>query len=122
MTAIETFSALPTPVKLWLFWMLAVQVWAVVYIKHAIARWVLLALLANLVAMMVVHRQFGPGPHMSIPHVLFWSPLLWSLVRAHRLRAPNSGHYSLWLKCLSLSIAVSLVMDYYKIGLLLARL
>lgn len=111
MTPIETFAALPAGVKLWLLWLFSLQLGALPFLKQVEARWVLAALLANIAAMMLLQRFYGGGHHMSLPHVLFWTPLLMLLWRRRSAIRQAGQPYLGWCAILSLSIAASLSID-----------
>lgn len=115
MSPLETFQALPTAVKLWLMWLFLLQLGAFAFWSKPGARWVLLALLANMASMVALQHFFGRGPHMSLPHVLFWTPLLAYFV-ARRGDVWRQGRfYAVWCALLCSSVAVSLVIDYQSV-------
>ncbi len=115
MSPMDTFSALSPGVKLWLIWLFMLQLGALPFLRHAEARWVMAALFANIGSMLLLQRLHGGGPHMSLPHLLFWTPLL--LLLWHRRAAIRQlgQPYLGWCAVLSLSIAISLSIDFVSV-------
>lgn len=111
MTPIETFSALHTGVKIWLVWLLALQLGAIFFWRRPEARWVLAGLCANIVSMSLLHQQFGPGEHMSLPHLVVWTTLLIYLFIRRGKILQQGKILVIWLSLLSLSVGVSLILD-----------
>ena len=112
MTPIEVFAAQPGGVKAWLLWLLAVNAASFLFIRRIEARWVLGAMLLNLAGMMNLFERYGGGPHMSLPHVILWTPLLVYLALRARLLKTYPGAYAAWLVALFVSDAISLGFDY----------
>lgn len=104
----------PNGVRAWLTWMFAINASAVFFLRHIPARWVLAAVPVNMLAMQLLLRFFGRGHHLSLPHVLLWTPLLIYLYcrRQELLAQPMTR---LWLMALFATDAVSLLFDYSSV-------
>lgn len=115
MTPLETFQALPGGVKAWLFWLFVLQLGALAFVRKPGARWVLLALAANIASMVTLQKLYGGGAHMSLPHILFWTPLLGYFLVKFRAVREQGPLYLSWAALLVGSITVSLIIDYSKV-------
>jgi len=98
----------------WLAWMFAVNASSVFFWRRFPARWVLAAVPANMAAMLVLVRLYGPGHHISLPHIVFWTPLLAYLVFMRREVFERSP-FGIWMACLFATDAISLVLDYRSV-------
>ena len=116
MSPIEVFAAQPPFLKAWLLWLFAINVASVVFLRRVEARWVLLAMILNVAGMAALPRFYGGGPHMSLPHVVLWTPLLVYLARRRHLVGNLPRPYAAWAALLFCSNAVSLVLDYANIA------
>lgn len=116
MTPLEAFAAQPAGLKAWLLWLFLVNALSVLFIRHTEARWVLAAMVLNVASMAAMLRLYGGGHHMSLPHVVLWSPLLVYLARHARSIASQSRLYAVWAALLFVSDAVSLAFDYTSIA------
>ena len=116
MSPIEAFAAQPPLLKAWLLWLFAINVTSVVFIRRIEARWVLFAMILNVASMAALLRLYGGGPHMSLPHIVLWTPLLaYLVIRRHLIRNPPRP-YAVWAVLLFSSNAISLAFDYANIG------
>ena len=118
MSVLEVLATQSTPMKLWLAWMFAVNLCSVFYLRQVAARWVLAATVANVVSMQLLLRFYGTGHHLSLPHVLFWTPLLIYLFLQRKSLLARSA-FGLWCVLLFLTDGVSLVLDYASLAKLL---
>ncbi len=76
-------------------------------------------MLLNLAGMMALLKLYGGGHHMSLPHVVLWTPLLAYLAfRARRLKTYPRA-YAVWLVALFVSDAISLGFDYVNVAKLI---
>ena len=91
--------------------MFAVNLAGALFWHRIPARWVLAAMAANMLSMLVLLRLYGAGHHISLPHVVSWTPLLAYLSFARREWAGRSP-FGIWMACLFATNAVSLVLDY----------
>lgn len=120
MSVIEVLAAQPAPMQAWLAWMFAANFCSVFFLRHTPARWVLAAMLANVVSMQLLLRLYGTGQHLSLPHVVFWTPLLIYLFMQRKSLLAWSP-FGLWCVMLFLTDSVSLVLDYAAVVKLLLR-
>jgi hypothetical protein len=116
MTPIEVFAAQPAGLKAWLLWLFTINVLSVLFVRRIEARWVLGAMLLNLAGMTTLLALCGGGHHMSLPHVVLWTPLLVYLVFRAPLLNTQPKPYAAWLGALSVSNAISLAFDYVNVA------
>lgn len=116
MTPIEAFAAQPGGLKVWLLWLFAVNVASLFFVRRIEARWVLGAMLLNLAGMATLLKLYGGGHHMSLPHVVLWTPLLVYLAFRARLLKTHPRAYAAWLVALFVSDAISLGFDYVNVA------
>jgi len=116
MTLFEAIAAQPAGLRLWLLWLFSVNIASVLFVRRIEARWVLGVMLLNLAGMTLLLRNFGGGHHMSLPHVLLWTPLLAYLASRARSLASQPTTYAAWLVALFVSDAISLVFDYLNLA------
>ena len=120
MSVIEVLAAQPAPMKAWLAWMFAINFCSVFFLRHVPARWVLAATAANVVSMQLLLRLYGTGHHLSLPHVVFWTPLLIYLFSRRNSLLARSP-FGVWCVLLFLTDLASLVLDYAAVVKLLLR-
>jgi len=100
----------------WLAWMGFINVIGGLYFIHRVeAKWVLLAMLGNVVVMNWLFMEFGYQRILGLAHVIFWTPLLVYLWR-RRDRWEMSQLSGKWLAVLFATNAISLVIDYADVG------
>jgi hypothetical protein len=118
MSVMEVLAAQSAPMKTWLAWMFAVNFCSVFFLRRVPARWVLAATAANIVFMQLLLRLYGTGHHLSLPHVVFWTPLLiYLFLRRNSLLARSP--FGVWCVLLFLTDLASLVLDYAAVAKLL---
>lgn len=118
MSVIEVLAAQSAPMKAWLAWMFAINFCSVFFLRRVPARWVLAATAANIVSMQLLLRLYGTGHHLSLPHVVFWTPLLvYLFLRRNSLLARSP--FGAWCVLLFLTDLASLVLDYAAVAKLL---
>jgi hypothetical protein len=120
MSTVEVLAAQSAPMKAWLAWMFATNLSSVFFLRHVPARWVLAATAANVLSMQLLLRFYGTGPHLSLPHVVFWTPLLLYLF-SRRNALLGWSPLGVWCVVLFLTDVVSLVLDYAAVVKLLLR-
>lgn len=112
MTPADVLAAQSAPMKIWLGWMFGINALSVFFLRHPPARWVLAAMVANVVAMLLLLRLYGTGHHLSLPHVVFWTALLIYLVVQRRRIRSGRPVYVAWCAALVATVAISLAFDY----------
>jgi hypothetical protein len=118
MSVMEVLAAQPAPMKAWLAWMFAINFCSVFFLRHVPARWVLAATAANIASMQLLLRLYRTGRHLSLPHVVFWTPLLiYLFLRRNSLLARSP--FGVWCILLFLTDLASLVLDYASVVKLL---
>ena len=120
MSAIDVLAAQSAPMQAWLAWMFATNVCGVFFLRHIPARWVLAATAANVLSMQLLLRLYGTGRHLSLPHVVFWTPLLIYLF-SRRNSLLGRSPFGIWCVVLFVTDAASLVLDYAAVMKLLLR-
>ena len=116
MTPLEAFAAQPAGVKAWVAWLFLVNAASVLFVRRSEARWVLAAMVLNILGMAALLRLYGGGPHTSLPHVVLWTPLLVYLgLRAKRIAA-GPRVYAAWAVLLFCSDGISLVLDTLNVA------
>lgn len=111
MTPFEVLAAQPGGMRLWLGWMFAVNFSSLFFLRRVAARWVLAAAIANAVSMRILLGLYGTGHHLSLPHVVFWTPLLVYL-SIKRYSLVERSPFGVWFVCLFVTDATSLALDY----------
>lgn len=120
MSAIDVLAAQSAPMKAWLAWMFAANFCSVFFLRHIPARWVLAAQAANVISMQLLLRLYGTGHHLSLPHVVFWTPLLiYIFSRRNALLAWSP--FGVWCVVLFMTDLASLILDYAAVAKLLWR-
>ena len=114
MSPIEVLAHQSAPMKAWLAWMFAANLCSVFFLRHYAARWVLAATVANVLSMQLLLRLYGTGHHLSLPHVLFWTPLMIYLY-SRRKTLLRWSPFGVWCAILFLTDTSSLVLDYIAI-------
>jgi hypothetical protein len=120
MSAFEVIAAQTMPIKAWLAWMFAINFASVFFLRHIPARWVLAAQIGNVISMQILLRLYGPGRHISLPHIAFWTPLLIYLF-SQRRSLSSKPVFGVWCIALCVTDFASLVLDYTALIKLLAR-
>lgn len=115
MTPLEAFAAQPAGLKVWLLWLFSINAVSIVFVRRHEARWVLAAMVLNVFSMALLMRLYGGGHHMSLPHVVLWTPLLAYIAMCSSAIAKQPRIYVVWAVLLSLSDAASLVLDYISL-------
>lgn len=114
MSSLDVLAAQSVPMKVWLAWMFAVNLSSVFFLRRIPARWVLAAVPANILSMQILFRLYGTGHHLSLPHIVFWTPLLVYLFIKRRSLVERSP-FGVWFVCLFVTDATSLVLDYLAV-------
>ena len=86
------------------------------------ARWILLALVSNILGLIIGKVVFPDASRTVIGtcvHLLFWPPILWAVWRSVRVLSPSrdiKGYldwvYFIWLFWASLLMSISLFFDF----------
>lgn len=118
-TLMQDIFAQPLWLVAWVSWLMLVNTASLLFLKHAPARWVLLAWIGNGLTMTALHVEFGHTRILGLSHLLWWTPLLIYLWRSPRRRALQ-GAARLWAGALMLSIGLSLAVDNVDVARYLA--
>lgn len=114
MSPIDVLLAQSAPVQAWLAWMFAVNFASVFFLRRVPARWTIAAALGNQIGMQALVRLYGSGPHLALPHIVFWSPLLVYLFLQRR-HIVGKTPFGIWVCLLFATDAISLVLDYLSV-------
>jgi hypothetical protein len=115
MSFIEAMAAQPTWVQIWLNWMLisvfiaplALFIWSETRLTAVI---IALTHTLNGFAVMYLFNWLGYVKLLGFPHLIFWGPLVWYLVRlVRRETLPVWASRILWV--LIATLAISLAFD-----------
>lgn len=115
MSFIEAMAAQPTWVQIWLNWMLlsvfiaplALFIWRETRLTAVI---IALTHTLNGFAVMYLFNWLGYVKLLGFPHLIFWGPLVWYLVRlVRRDPLPLWANRILWV--LIVTLAISLAFD-----------
>jgi hypothetical protein len=118
MSTFDVLAAQSLPMKVWLAWMFAINFSSVLFLRHIPARWVLAATAANVMSTQLLLRLYGTGHHLSLPHVVFWTPLL-IYIFSQRNSLLAWSPLGVWCIALFLTDMTSLVLDYAAVTKLL---
>jgi hypothetical protein len=120
MSTFDVLAAQSMPMKAWLAWMFAINLSSVFFLRHIPARWVLAATAANVISTQLLLTLYGTGHHLSLPHVVFWTPLLIYLF-SRRNALMGWSPFGVWCVVLFLTDITSLVLDYAAVIKLLIK-
>lgn len=108
----EAILMQPLWLQLWVGWLVLINIGGgLVFIRRPEAKWVLLAMIGNVILMNWLFAQFGYQRILGIAHVIFWTPLivyLWA--RRQQWQVGTLG--GKWLAVLFATNTVSLLIDY----------
>ena len=120
MSTLDVLAAQSAPMKAWLAWMFAANLCSVFFLRRVPARWVLAAMAANVISMQLLLSLYGTGRHLSLPHVVFWTPLLiYLFLRRNSLLGWSP--FGVWCIVLFFTDLASLLLDYAAVVKLLLR-
>lgn len=106
----------PLWLRVWVFWLMAVNTASLVFLRHLEARGVLAAWVANLLLMPALFELQGYTRLLGLSHIVCWTPMLvWLARRRGRWPGPSTGAGA-WLRLLVLSDAVSLAIDVVDVA------
>ena len=112
MTMMDAIAQQGPTMKIWLVWMFLANFSSLAFVKnHVSARWVLAAMVGNLIGMNLLLRNVGPGPLTSIPHILLWTPLMVYLAIVWK-KTDRKTVFLYWLSALIMTDSTSLILDY----------
>jgi hypothetical protein len=119
----EETTTYPQNVQIWMKLMGGSFLASIVFVRSRIgSRWILAALLLNIVGLVVGKMAFPDASRTVIGtyvHILFWPPMLWAVWHSTRQlsisREANSFFdwiYIVWLAWASILMSISLVFDF----------
>lgn len=115
MTFVEAMGAQPTWVQIWLIWMLlsvfiaplALFIWRETRLTALI---IVLTHTLNGFTVVYLFNTLGYVKLLGLPHLIFWGPLVWYLIRfVRRETLPHWATRILWV--LIATLAISLAFD-----------
>ncbi|MDH5232171.1 MAG: hypothetical protein OEZ58_20320 [Gammaproteobacteria bacterium] len=108
-------ALLPTHLILWLSWMFLVSFIApLLLMKHAVARRIVLVQLAMTLFALFLFSEAGLSRLLGLAHVLFWTPIVYYLVR--QIKAMQAYPILLaWAKVCIVTMCLSLMFDYVDV-------
>lgn len=108
----EHISTQPLHWQLWMNLMGLLNFGAIIFaLKDVRARWVVLAMIGNIVFISFLFGQFGYTRILGLSHVVFWTPLviyLWKKRKAF----PDHVWATRWLWAVMVVNSLSLLIDY----------
>ena len=100
----------------WVGWIVFVNVVSVIFaIRHAEARWVLVAFVVNVPLMNLLYDSYGFVRVLGLSHIIVWTPLLVFLI-LRRSRFNPRTPFGAWITALMVTNATSLVVDYVDLA------
>lgn len=111
MSPLDVLLAQSPPMQAWLAWMFLVNLASVFFLRKVQARWIAAAMVCNMVGMQALVRLYGTGPHLALPHIVFWTPLL-AYLFLQRRHILAKTHFGIWAVLLCATDGVSLLLDY----------
>lgn len=106
----EGIDSMPVGWRLWIYWLMAVNMASILFILRREGLITLLVWIANVVTMTLMAEYFGFVRLLGLSHLVWWIPLLIYLAR--RLRdIPLRTWLGRWIVVLMLTNSVSLVFD-----------
>ena len=108
--------AQPLWLQIWVGWMVVINiVGGLFFLKRPEAKWILLAMLGNIIFMNGLFAAFEYQRILGLAHIVFWTPLLIYLWRrrTHWNLSANSGK---WLVVLFMTNLISLIIDYADVA------
>lgn len=103
----------PAWLQIWVFWMVAVNLGSLFFLKHREARWALGAFVGAAILMETLLAWNGYNRLLGLAHLVFWTPLVIWLWR-RRPRWPD-GLAGKWVALLLLTNTASLVVDFVDV-------
>ncbi|PKQ05016.1 MAG: hypothetical protein CVT72_10830 [Alphaproteobacteria bacterium HGW-Alphaproteobacteria-11] len=105
-------AALPQWVQYWMFWMtLVLGLGALIFsFVRAEARWLLLAMVATIVATMALGMTVGWNKLWGVTHLVFWTPVVVYYIKRWPLIEKKSV-FGVWFVAALATMIVSLVFD-----------
>ncbi len=108
--------AQPVWLQAWVAWMATINViGGFLFLRRAEAKWILLAMLGNIILMNLLFAQFGYQRILGLAHMVFWTPLLIYLWR-RQARWDFSALSGIWLWVLFTTNLISLIIDYADVA------
>ena len=105
------------PVKIWMGWMSLVFLASAVFMfRHKPARWVFIAMLATMAAVLYIWSLTKNVHLFGVAHILIWFPLsffIWNNALSQKVREKQKHHkaYYIWAWLIFLTILMSLIFD-----------
>ena len=101
--------------RLWIFWMMAVNSIAFLYLGRREGKVITALWVGNIVTMMSMYWMVGYVRLLGLSHVIWWTPLVIWLIAQLR-NNEYTGKFGLWLKVLLITNLASLVIDYLDVA------
>ena len=100
---------LPQHLQLWLSWMFLVSfVVPLILIKHNISRNVFLTQIVMTVFALYLFNEAGLSRLLGLAHVLFWTPVVYYLVK-NLPKLPVKSSMGLWVRVCIVTMVISLM-------------
>lgn len=112
---LELFAHIQNAPVHWYLWMNMLGLFnfgAVIFARHDIrARWVVAAMIGNIIFMTLLFKQFGYSRILGLSHIVFWTPLI---IYLWRKRESFMSHLwaTRWLYAVIIVNTLSLLIDY----------
>lgn len=101
--------------RLWLFWLMALNTAAFLFLGRVEGKVIALVWLANGTTMFAMYWIFGYTRILGLSHILWWTPMLIWLIPRFVQNRPQ-GIFAVWLGLLIVSDMASLVIDYIDVA------
>jgi len=112
----ETLFSDTTPlwVQIWVGWMMVINTASVLFLTKRIGRVVFVVWNLNGITMLWLFANLGYNRLLGLSHVIWWTPLLIYLWKV-RKDAKWPIFYRRWYEVLSVTIGLSLILDYLDV-------
>ena len=100
--------------RAWIMFMVLVNLCSLFFLQNYGARWVFFLNLASLALMSQMYKRFSYSRILGLPHVIFWTPLIFIIWQQMKLVGVNSV-YGAWLRLVFVTNSISLIFDYVDV-------
>ena len=104
----------PPLLRAWIMFMVLVNLSSVFFLQHLGARWVFFLNIGSLILMSYMYKRFSYSRILGLPHVVFWTPLVWIIWQQIKLVGLSSA-YGMWLVIIFITNSISLLFDYVDV-------
>ena len=111
---IKDIAKQPLLLRAWIMFMVVVNLCSLFFLQYYGARWILALNLGSFLLMSYMYKRFSYSRILGLPHVLFWTPLVFIIWQQMKLVSASSV-YGVWLRFVFITNSISLVFDYLDV-------